>query len=272
VFVKNGLFVTVFFVLITPAFLFSEVGRNRELTRLAISERESFTARPSNFRDSEHFYQSYFTASDSQILNQYVERWQYQEMQIPFALTSWNYEHLSVLSGPSGSSLYEGDARREFANHALKIRLTRAVEAYLASPERPAGIRKAGSAIHSFRALQVSSATGNSGKLKLAYDIFTDSSKVEYFSPRFEWGVYHSRLLSSLVGANPFEGMAVRMKTKLNGGLPSLMLHCPLNGSQFESGLEKSLSKRLDAIFMSSHPLGDASVPRAYHLTFLLRF
>lgn len=173
------------------------------------------------------FYQKYFSKLDPGIERAYQDRWKYHDMQLPYALGSWGFEHLSLGSlNTSNFTQPEWRVRQDFAQQVLRMRFQSAVREFLSGVTLPQTIRHAQNTVHAIDSLKnnaVSIGGGGEGRtpvhMRFGYDIVTDSSKLELVRGSTTLGVYHPQLFTSFVGAGAFPTLAlasVRLNTVLD--------------------------------------------------------
>lgn len=227
--------------------------------------------RPSDWKDEDAVYKEYFSATDERVKTTYNDRWHYQEMQLPYASTSYHHEHLDIGStNYYGHAPYEGDVRHDFAQQVVRLRVDSAIRTYFAPKERGGAIKSAQQTLTKLGnlPLKVSDAKGG-GEFRIGYDVFSNSSKLEYVQSGMQAGLYQSTFLGT---AGRFDAMTFRMTANPGLGLPSARLNYAMDGSVVEGGLSKPLSSSVTTDLISRHPVHSPVIPHSYQLVVSYRF
>jgi hypothetical protein len=192
-------------------------------------------------------YLQYFSATDPSIERQYLDRWTYHEQQIQYGATAWRQEHLSIGSRDVyGRAPYEGDVRRDFANHVLRVRLDAALREYFKNNAVAKTAVKAQQTVNQLKSMpvKVSSKPGG-GQFQFGYDVQSDASKIEYWQTGFNAGIYHPHLLSALTGTARFDELTLRVGLSISPELPAAGFSYQPGTTVLEVGLSKALSRQI---------------------------
>lgn len=235
----------------------------------------AFLNRPSDYKDEDAFYREYVAPTDAKIVRDYTDRWHYQEMQVLYASTTWNYEHVSIGSQDFlGQGQYDGFVRGQFAQQVLRIRGDAMIRAYFAPNDRAADVKTAQRALNSIKSvpLRVSS-DKQGGEFHFGYDVFTDSSKLEYTQGSVQAGLYHPHLFGAFTGAaGKLDALNLKMSAHTGVGLPTANLSYYMNGSAIEGSVSEPLSPVVLAELVSRQPLRDQTITHTVGVRVTYRF
>ena len=235
----------------------------------------AFLKRPSDYKDDDAFYREYVAPSDARIAREYMDRWRYQEMQILYASTTWNYEHVSIGSQDVlGRGQYDGDVRRQFAQQVLRIRTDAMIRNYFAPNDRAAEIKSAQRALNSIKNVPLKiSKDEHGGEFHFGYDVFSDSTKLEYLQGPVQAGFYHPHLIGALTGsARKIDALNLKMSARTGVGMPTANVSYSMNGAAIEGSLSEPLSPVVVAELVSRQPIRDQTIQHSYGFRVTYRF
>jgi len=210
--------------------------------------------KPQTQERSEGFYNAYFGNLDGKISLLYQDQWRFHDQNLPFRSSSWRGEFISN-SSASGSVTYDWQERENFAKQVLRMRVEQGVREYLKTFKHSDIVAKAQGTIESVQNMSIASTTdskGSKAQLRLGYDLFSDSSKLEYVGGAVNLGVYKSKTLSK-----PTDQSSAQMtvSTELGETLGRASVSVPLSAEQVQTTLSKQLSPTVATSLSSTQPL-----------------
>lgn len=232
--------------------------------------------KPSPLAPEDAFYRRMFSKTDDGIYRQYQDRWSYHEMQIRYAATEWNYEHLSIGSLDFyGRAPYEGDVRREFAQQVLRVRLDSALRESLKGTEGARAVQKAQQAVDQIKNAPVVKVGGGEhpGEFRVGYDVLSDASKLEYVKGEWLAGIYHPHLLSALTGQRAGQpDLSLRLSAAFKHPLPSASISYQPGTRLVEASLARQLSRTVATRVLSSTPTSGGAAVSSYRVEVSYQF
>lgn len=232
--------------------------------------------KPKGYRESDQVYLEYFATLDRRIYWDYVDKWQYQEKLIPYALTTWNHEYLEIgTQDYFGKARFDYDVRKEFAEQVLRIRLDNALRKYFENPTRAPGLQRMSQAYERIKAANFKLYDDSKrGEVKLAYDVTTDRFKFEYTKGLVELSCFHPHFIGALTGSKPkWELITARLKTNLHGTSPQVSVSYQFANELFEASITKPIRPNLSGEILSIHPFREIlEIIPSYTLRFTYLF
>lgn len=216
--------------------------------------------------DSDHLYQDIFSRNDARLSNEHRALWGNE------------FHSLSTLSRNSPTyygHAYEKTVREQLAQKTLRVRLDGAIKSYFEHPDRARGIKEAKKTLDAIKNLSVrlSKNEQSSVRLRLGYDVFTNSSHFEYSSNSFLWGFYQTDSLDSLLGQNSkLDTLSTRVSTNFGLGLPTTSVRYFISAEDIEASISKPLSDSVTTEIVSKQPLTDKSTLQSYELRLIYSF
>lgn len=238
--------------------------------------RSLFATAPADYAHDGKAYDDFFGKADKQIQKEYESRWQFHEQQMQWASLSYRDEFFSI-----GSMDYYGRAPREsevragFASQVFRLKVDSAIKEYLAAPERAKEFKAAKQTLDAINNVSIGVPGGSkqSGEFKLGYDVFNDSSRLEYVGAPIEWGIYHPSFLSSLSGAAKNVQITTRLSARPGQKLPGMHVSHALRSDNFRASLTKDLSSSVSSELGTTQPVrSNSATPRGYDVRFVYRF
>lgn len=212
---------------------------------------------PSPLPPKDALYLRLFAATDAGVYRQYQDRWSYHEMQIPYAATEWNHEHLTIGTLDFfGRAPYEGDVRHDFAQQVLRVRLDAALRELTKDTEGAKTMARAQKAVDSVKNMPIKVGGGSHpGEFHIGYDVLSDASKFEYVKGPWLAGVYHPHLISALTGQRAGQNdLSLRVTASLANPLPSASIGYQPGNTVMELSLSRALSRSVNTRILSSTP------------------
>lgn len=241
--------------------------------RVALEERDlnSLMAQRTDYEDPDKFYKTYFGKTDAQVKSMYESQWRFHEMQVPYAITSWRYEHLSIASLDFyDRAPYEWQVRQEFAAQVLRMRLDSGIRAALYEVKNPiltksyAKFKNTMEQINNYPLRLSNKKDSKAGELRLGYDVLSDASKIEYVQGVVETGIYHPKLVGLITNQYSWTNANVRLSTNLGAQVPRVSLSVPLHRNTVEGSVSKSLSNSVSASLATAQPWKDQNSSHSY--------
>jgi hypothetical protein len=134
------------------------------------------------------------------------------------------------------------------------MRIDQGVREYLKNMKQSETLAKAQGAIEALQNVSISSSeeSGSKAQLRLGYDLFSDSSKLEYVGGIVDFGVYKNRMLS-----NPTDGSSAQMTVTKDLGedVGRASVTVPLSAENIQTSISKQLSSTVATSLSSTQPL-----------------
>lgn len=235
----------------------------------------------SDFEEQDKFYKEYFSKTDKQISDIYLSRWQYHDQQVPYAMTTWRHEHLSIGSLDYYSRApHEKDVRQEFAEQVFRMRTDAGIRAFLYNLKSPTlakvakSYQKTMDAIRSYPLRLSNKKDSKSGEFRIGYDVLSDSTKFEYVEGPVEAGLYHPALIGGFIThSRPgWEITTLNVSSNFGKEAPKATLSAPLSANTVEASLSKALSPSVSARLLTAKPLRDQTQPHRYEASVAYTF
>lgn len=240
---------------------------------------DSMMAQRTDFEDPDKFYRTYFGKTDAQVKSMYESQWRYHDMMVPYAMTSWRYEHLSIASLDFyDRAPYEWDVRRGFAEQVLRMRIDSGVRAALYEVKNPtltksyAKLKNTMDQINNYPLRLSSKKDSKAGELRLGYDVLSDASKIEYVQGLIETGLYHPKLVGLMMNQMSWDSANLRLSTNFGGTNPKASLSVPLHRNVVEGSVSKVLSDSVSATVSTGQPWKDRSASHSYNASVAYSF
>lgn len=201
--------------------------------------------RPDHYRDGDFVYTEFFSSADDTIKREYMDRWSYHEQRIPYSLTSWKHEHLSIGSlDYFDRAPYEGTVRNDFAARVLRLRLHTALTQYLARPEH-AVLRHAERAMREMQSVSLGDRNPHDDdpptELRYGYNLWEDCSRLEVATKATSFGISHPELLTQLTDGRIGRNLQLWVRTETGLGVSTALVY-HLTKNLFEAGLSRILA------------------------------
>ena len=220
---------------------------------LFFEDARQLVTKTQNQKPEDNVYQTYFGGIDNRIALLYQDQWGHQEQNLPFRASSWRGEFISN-SVNSGTTTYDWQERQRFARQVFRMRIDQGVREYLKNMKQSETLAKAQGAIEALQNVSISSSveSGSKAQLRLGYDLFSDSSKLEYVGGIVDLGVYKNRMLS-----NPTDGSSAQMTvTKdLGDDVGRASVSMPLSADHVQTSLSKNLTATIATSLSATQPL-----------------
>lgn len=198
------------------------------------------------------FYDKCFSKSDQIIYSQYLDQ---------------------------GVSIYSTG----MANSVLRTRFRAWVDEVAATSEGFQTFKKAEQAVQALNSMEVhkenktspshEAATTVEEKWVFGYDIFSDSTHIEYQKGAFRAGLYHSALFGSIMNSLSFlDLLTLRMTTELGPELPVAFFSYRWNSYVFVTGISQKLSSIVATEISTSQPFLGSANPSVYQIKFVFNF
>jgi len=232
---------------------FHHSPKNSYQSPLFFENAQQLVTKPQSREPEDNLYQTYFGGIDNRIALLYKDQWGQQEQSLPFRASSWRGEYITN-SVNSGTTTYDWQERQKFAAQVFRMRIDQGVREYLKNFKQSATLAKAQGAIASLQnvALTSSKETGSKAQIRLGYDLFTDSSKLEYVGGAVDLGVYKNRMV-----ANPTDGSSalMTMTKDLGSSVGRASVTVPLSADHVQTSISKQLSATIATSLSSTQPL-----------------
>ncbi|NBX82322.1 hypothetical protein EBQ90_04435 [bacterium] len=235
---------------------FSAIHRPEKMPQkspLFFENARQLVTKTENQKPEDNLYQTYFGGIDNRIALLYRDQWGHQEQSLPFRGSSWRGEFISN-SVNSGTTTYDWEERQRFARQVFRMRIDQGVREYLKNMKQSETLAKAQGAIESLQNVSITSSEegGSKAQLRLGYDLFSDSSKLEYVGGVIDFGFYKNRML-----ANPTDGSSalMTMTKDLGDSIGRASVTVPLNAEHIQTSLSKQLSSTVATSLSSTQPL-----------------
>lgn len=199
-------------------------------------------------------YRSYFEGVDGRITTLYQDQFSQHEQNLQFRSSSWRGEFISN-SISSGGVQYDWQVREQFARQVFRMRVDQGIRETLKTLRQSPAIAKAQGAIESLQnmSVPVSSSNGRpAGQLRMGYDLYSDSSKVEYVGGTVDLGVYKNGLLSS---PGNMQATLMNVSSDLGASVGRGSLSMPLSGDNIQASISRQISKSVSTSISSTQPL-----------------
>ena len=215
---------------------------------------ELVTKQQNQTQAEDSVYRSFFGQPDHQISMIYQDQWAQHERNLPFRSSSWRGEFLSN-SVTSGTVLYDWQVREQFARQVLRMKVDHGVREYLKTFRGSAVVSKAQNTLEKLQnvAVPIGDSTEQSRtQVRLGYDVFSDSSKLEMVGGTVDVGLYKSALLSN---PGSLENTVMTMSSDLGAQVGRASVSVPLSAENIQTTLSKQISPSVSTTLSSTQPL-----------------
>lgn len=199
-------------------------------------------------------YRSYFEGVDGRITTLYQDQFSQHEQNLPFRSSSWRGEFISN-SISSGGVQYDWQVREQFARQVFRMRVDQGIRETLKNLRQSPAIAKAQGAIESLQNVSVSVSDSDgrtAGQLRMGYDLYSDSSKLEYVGGSVDLGVYKNGLLAS---PGNMSATLMNVSSDLGASVGRGSLSMPLSGDNIQASISRQVSKSVSTSISSTQPL-----------------
>jgi hypothetical protein len=256
----------------------NEVEKIQEVEKVQIRGRLTFAAKTTSPLLQPTFYDVYLAGSDKELKAQYADQWNYHEKQILYSATQWRGEYLALgTMNHFGRTPLESTVRQELATRILRQRTNYAVNTLITRANAPVGVRNAVRTLNQAKNVSLIAATTPNAtrkELRMGYDTFTDSGKLEYIWGGVEIGIYNGRIMSSLFSGTFARNNLYRFAQDWGDLLPKTSITYRASDALVIAEVRQPISENIVGQIVAAQPCPGSAVASSWEarLIYAIRF